>query len=374
METNTPENENDTAPDKSLGGLSRLEAVLAIVAVALLALGCLAVLRPFVSAILWALVLAYTTWPLLLRAERRLKGRRTAAALLMVLLMSLIMVLPFVAVGVTLAENVSRIEDLFRFLQGGLPLVAPEWLTGLPWIGAAIESAWPGFIQDTGWISNSLKSIGLGAGKWLLANSVDFGKGIMQLVLSVVIVFVLYRDGEQLTERLAAGAQRIIGDRSQHLLKIAGNTVRSVVYGIIGTALAQAIVAAIGFWMAGVPSPFLLGLLTFLLALIPGGPPFVWIPAALWLFHAGHMGWGIFMSIWGLLVISGIDNVIRPYLISRGSNLPFIVVLLGAIGGILTFGFIGLFLGPVLLAVGYALVRDFTGKRNSQPSVELEEG
>jgi predicted PurR-regulated permease PerM len=283
----------------------------------------------------------------------------------MVLLITLIMVLPFVVVGVKLAENVSRIEDLFKFLQGGLPLVAPEWLTGLPWIGSAIGSAWPGFVQDTGWVSDTLKSIGLGAGKWLLANSVDFGKGIMQLVLSVVIVFVLYRDGEQLTERLAAGAQRIMGDRSQHLLSVAGNTVRSVVYGIIGTALAQAIVAAIGFWVAGVPSPFLLGLLTFLLALIPAGPPFVWVPAALWLFHEGQAGWGIFMAIWGVLVISGIDNFLRPYLISRGSDLPFIIVLLGAIGGMLTFGFIGLFLGPVLLAVGYALVREFTASRKA---------
>ena len=243
--------------------------------------------------------------------------------------------------------------------------MAPKWLTGLPWIGTAIESAWPGFIQDTGWISNSLKSMGLGAGKWLLANSVDFGKGIMQLVLSVVIVFVLYRDGEQITERLSAGAQRIMGNRSQHLLTVAGNTVRSVVYGIIGTALVQAIVAAIGFWVAGVPSPFLLGLLTFMLALVPAGPPFVWVPATLWLFHEGHSGWGIFMAIWGVLVISGIDNIIRPYLISRGSNLPFIVVLLGAIGGMFAFGFIGLFLGPVLLAVGYALVREFTAERGS---------
>lgn len=365
MENKTQGDGSYDVPETSLSGLSRIEAVSAIVAVALLALGCLVVLRPFVSAILWAMVLAYTTWPLLLRLERRMKGRRTLAAFVMVLLITMVMVLPFIVVGVKLADNVSRIEDLFRFLQGGLPPVAPEWLTGLPWIGTAIESAWPGFVQDTGWISNTLKSFGLGAGKWLLANSVDFGKGIMQLVLSVVIVFVLYRDGEQITERLAAGAQRIIGDRSQHLLSVAGNTVRSVVYGIIGTALVQAIVAGIGFWVAGVPSPFLLGLLTFVLGLIPAGPPFVWVPAALWLFHAGHTGWGIFMAIWGVVVISGIDNVIRPYLICRGSNLPFIIVLLGAIGGVIAFGFIGLFLGPVLLAVGHALVREFTANRKA---------
>jgi predicted PurR-regulated permease PerM len=280
-------------------------------------------------------------------------------------LIALVMVMPFVATGITLAENVSRLEDLFRVMQGGLPAIAPDWATSLPWIGPEVERAWPQLAQETGWLSDSLRKAGLSAGTWLLKHSVTFGKGILQLALSVVIVYVFYRDGERVAARLSAGAQRIAGDVSHHLLSVAANTVRSVVYGIIGTALAQAILAAVGFLAAGVPSPFLLGLLTFLLALIPAGPPFVWVPATLWLFHAGRPGWGIFLAIWGVLVISGIDNVVRPYLISRGSKLPFIIVLLGAIGGVLAFGFIGLFLGPVLLAVGYALLREFTAIRNS---------
>jgi predicted PurR-regulated permease PerM len=359
-----------------LKDMKRMEAVGALVAVALLATGCLVVLRPFVSAILWATVLTYTTWPLLLRLEGWMRGRRSLAALTMTLLIALVLVLPFVVAGITLAENVSRLEDLFRFLHGGLPAEAPGWVGRLPWIGPSVEHAWPQFAQDTGWIANTMKSAGLGAGKWLLTHSLDFGKGIMQLVLSVVIVFVFYRDGEHVAARLAAGAQRIAGDVSHRLLSAAGNTIRSVVYGIIGTALAQAIVAAFGFWMAGVPSPFLLGLLTFLMALVPAGPPFVWVPAVLWLFHAGQAGWGVFMAVWGVFVISGIDNLIRPYLISRGANLPFVIVLLGAIGGVLAFGFIGLFLGPVLLAVGYVLVREFTGSRplpGEEDSVEGNE-
>jgi predicted PurR-regulated permease PerM len=278
----------------------------------------------------------------------------------MTAMIALVLVLPFVVAGITLTENVSRMEDLFRFLQGGLPIEAPEWARRLPWIGPAIERAWPRFAQDTGELSKALKATGLGVGKWFLAHSLDFGKGIMQLALSVVIVFVFYRDGERMTARIAAGAHRIAGDVSQRLLSVAGSTVRGVVYGIIGTALAQAIMAAVGFWVAGVPASLLLGVLTFLLALIPAGPPFVWVPAALWLFHEGQTGWGVFMAVWGFFVISGIDNLVRPYLISRGSNLPFVIVLLGALGGIFAFGFIGLFLGPVLLAVGYALIREFT--------------
>lgn len=350
-----------------LKNMNRIEAVAAVVAVALLAAGCLLVLRPFVSAILWATVLTYTTWPVLLRLDAWLKGRRSLAALVMTALIAIVLVLPFVLAGIRLAENVSRLQDLFRFFQGGLPPEAPEWARRLPWVGPALERAWPGFAQDTGWISNGVKSIGLGAGKWVLTHSIDFGKGVLQLILSVFIVYVFYRDGERLTARLAAGAQRIAGDVSQHLLSVAGSTVRSVVYGIIGTALAQAIAGTLGFWVAGVPSPFLLGLVTFLLALIPGGPPFVWVPAVLWLFYEGRVAWAIFLGIWGFLVISGVDNVVRPYLISRGTNLPFLVVLLGVVGGVIGFGFIGLFLGPVLLAVGYALVREFTSGRATPP-------
>ncbi len=355
---------------------SRIESVAAVVAVALLAVGCLAVLRPFVSAILWATVLTYTTWPMLLRLEHWMGGRRTYAALVMTTLIAVVMVLPFVVAGITLAENVSRLEELFKFMQGGFPVNPPKWVRELPWVGAATEQVWPQFVQNAGWVSEAMRAAGLNAGKWLLSHSLDFGKGILQLTLSVIIMFVFYRDGERVADRLARGAQRIAGDVSQRLIAVAGGTVRSVVYGIIGTALAQAIVAAIGFWMAGVPSPFLWGLVTFLMGLVPGGPPFVWVPAMLWVFGEGRVGWGVFLAVWGLLCISGIDNIIRPYLISRGSKLPFVVVLLGVIGGVMTFGFIGLFLGPVLLAVGYSLAREFTtiSKRSGNRGAEEAPG
>lgn len=349
-----------------LKNMNRIEAVVALVIVAFLVVGCLTVLRPFMSAILWAAVLAYSTWPVLLRVDGWMGGRRTLAAYTLTAIVAIVLVLPFVVAGFTLAGNVSRLEDLSRYLQGGLPSEAPEWLRGLPVVGSNVERAWPEFAQDTEKVSDSLKAAGVWIGKWFLANSLNFGRGILQLVLSLFVVFVFYRDGERMIARIATGAHRIGGDVSQHLLSIAGSTVRTVVYGIIGAALAQAVMAGIGFRVAGIPSPFLLGLLTFILALIPAGPPVVWVPAALWLFHQGHFGWGVFMLAWGFFVISGIDNLVRPYLISRGSNLPFVVVLLGALGGVFAFGFIGLFLGPVLLAVGYALLREFTAKRRPQ--------
>jgi predicted PurR-regulated permease PerM len=130
-----------------------------------------------------------------------------------------------------------------------------------------------------------------------------------------------------------------------------------VIYGIVGTGLAQGVAAAIGFLIAGVPGAPLLGFITFFLSIVPVGPPLLWIGATVWLFNQGQPGWAVFMAVWGFFVVSGIDNIVKPLLISRGTKLPFVLVLLGVLGGILAFGFIGIFLGPTLLAVGFNLAR-----------------
>jgi predicted PurR-regulated permease PerM len=116
---------------------------------------------------------------------------------------------------------------------------------------------------------------------------------------------------------------------------------------------------ALGLWLAGVPQVLLLGFLTFLMALTPIGAPLVWFPAAIWLFYHGATGWAVFLVLWGIFIVGGADNIIRPYFISRGSDLPFVLVFLGVLGGTLAFGFLGLFLGPTLLATGYEIVRDW---------------
>jgi predicted PurR-regulated permease PerM len=140
---------------------------------------------------------------------------------------------------------------------------------------------------------------------------------------------------------------------------LAGNTVRGVVYGILGTAIVQAVMAGVGFLVAGVPGAGLLALLTFFLSVVPMGPPLIWLPAALWLFHQGATGWGIFMIIWGIAV-SSVDNFVKPWLISQGSDMPFVLTLFGVLGGAVAFGFIGVFIGPTLLAVGYRIVKEWT--------------
>jgi predicted PurR-regulated permease PerM len=198
------------------------------------------------------------------------------------------------------------------------------------------------------------------ATEFALTVGAKLGTGVLELCLSVFVAFFLYRSGQEIMRRLATASEQIAGERIHRLVDIAGATVTGVVHGVLGTALAQGILNGLGLWVAGVPGALLLGFVTFVVSLIPMGPPLVWLPAVLWLLGQGSMGWAIFMGAWGLLVVSSVDNFLKPYLISRGSSLPFVLVFLGAVGGILTFGFIGLFLGPTLLAIGYSLLNEWT--------------
>jgi predicted PurR-regulated permease PerM len=335
-----------------------LERNLGWIALLLLLIGCLLVLRPFASALLWAVVLCVSSWPLYQRLLKLLRGRRTLAALLMALGMILIMLLPFVVVGLTLADNVNELSAAAQKWFGAGPHGPPDWLAKVPVVGQQAAERWQTLATDSSKLIEVTKRFIEPVGTWLLLGGVAIGSGLFQLALSILIAFFLFRDGLVLGERLTTSVGRIGGERGLHLLTVAAATVRGVVYGILGTGLVQALMAGVGYFIAGVPGAALLALLTFLLSVVPVGPPLVWIPAALWLFHQGSTGWGIFMLIWGVLV-SSVDNVVKPWLISQGSDLPFILIFFGVLGGALMFGFIGVFIGPTLLAVGYRLVEEW---------------
>ena len=326
----------------------------------LLMLGCLLVLRPFVSALIWALVLCCSSWPLYCRLLRWVGQRRSLAAFIMTLGMILIMLLPFVVVGSTLADNVREVTAAVKgwFAQG--PPAPPGWLHKVPVIGQQAVEFWRGTVEDSAKLWPYAQRLIEPISRGLLGFGLVLGGGLIELALSVFITFFLFRNADALAEQLTTVVERIAGQRGKHLLDVAGKTIRGVVYGILGTSLCQAVLAGIGFAVAGVPGPALLALLTFFASVIPVlGTTLVWLPAALWLFHQGANGWGIFMIIWGLGV-GNVDNVIKPWLISQGSNMPFILIFFGVLGGALTFGLIGVFLGPTLLAVGYRLLQEWS--------------
>jgi predicted PurR-regulated permease PerM len=347
---------------------TRLEKNVGWIVLCLLLAGCLLVLLPFVSAMLWGIVLAISCWPAYERLLRLTANRRTVASLLMMVGMVLVFLLPFAIVGITLADNVSALTAALRSWIAAGPPAPPGWLHKIPVVGAKAFEAWSSVASDTGKILEKSKEWIQPVSSVLLRGGILLGRGVIELALSVLISFFLFREGVSAAERLGTAVERISGERGQRLLIVAGKTVRGVVYGILGTALVQAVLAGVGYFMAGVPGAALLALLTFFFSVVPIiGTGLVWIPAAFWLFHQGSTGWGIFMLIWGL-AIANIDNFIKPWLISQGSEMPFLLVFFGVIGGALTFGFIGVFLGPTLLAVGWRLVKEWASSGPAKPS------
>ncbi|MEK0084667.1 AI-2E family transporter [Benzoatithermus flavus] len=338
----------------------RIETIAALAGLALLAIGCVLVLKPFFSALLWAMILAYATWPAYAGLEARLQHRRSLAALLMTLALVLGFVLPLALVATTMADTVTAGAESVRQLIEYGPPPPPPWVVDLPLFGPELDAAWRQFASDTVAFAAFIKPYIAPARDLAIQAGLGIGAAVLEISLSVLAAFFLYRDGIEVVDRVRYLGQRILGERAHHLLLVTGDTIRGVIYGVVGTAIAQGILAGIGFYLAGIPGGLFLGFVTFILGLIPMGPPLVWIPAAFWLLWTGQLGWAVFLGIYGFFVISGVDNLLRPYLISRESRMPLLLVFLGVIGGALAFGFIGIFLGPTLLGVAFALVAEWS--------------
>jgi predicted PurR-regulated permease PerM len=342
-----------------------IDRALALVALSLIIVGCFLVLRPFLTAILWAAILAITLYPLYERLLKRM--RPWVAALVAVALIAAGLIAPFAIVGVEIADNAERVGAWIRGVIQAGPPDPPAWLADVPVVGARLAEAWSGFAHDTAKVVATLKQFIEPAQRYLVAGGTTLINGLVQLSLSVLIAYFLFRDGVAIMRRIETGVERLAPHRGRRLVRAAIDTIRGVVIGILGTAIAQGVLAAIGFWIAGVKAAPLLGFATFLLSPVPVGPPIIWGAVGFVLIQQGNLAWGLFVLAWGTLVVSMVDNVIKPLIISKGSQLPFILVLLGVLGGIVAFGFIGVFVGPVLLAIGYSLAREWS---EAQPAEE----
>lgn len=348
---------------------SRLDRTITLVVLSVLVIGVFMVLRPFVSAIAWAAILAVTTAPVFRWLHRELRNITLAAAVMTLVILTVV-VAPFVIVGATLAENFDRMSGFVRGAIETGPPDAPAWLGQLPLVGERAAAYWGPLAHDSARALAELGRFAEPLRDFALRSGAVVGEGLLQLTLSVLIAFFLFRDGEAIMARMRGAVSRIAPVRGLHMLDVAGATTRAVVYGILGTALAQGVLMAVGLYIVGNPAAPLLGLLTFFLSPVPVGPPLVWIPVGLWMILSqGETGWGIFLLVWGAVVVSSVDNVLKPMIISKGSDLPFILVMLGVFGGVIAFGFIGVFLGPVLLAIGFALVKEWAAPAYAVPEV-----
>lgn len=332
-----------------------------IALVTLLALGCFLILQPFIAAILFAAVLCVSTWPAHRWLLARLRGRAALAAALMTLLLMLVVLVPMVFLALGLADAVPPLVEKLRALVLRAAAGPPEWLGRIPLVGSQLETYWHSLADSREEFNKLLKQLYDPARTVLLKTVTLAGEGLLQIVLVLFIAFFFYRDGPVLARRLVDGSRRLGGELGEQMLTLAHGTVMGVMIGIVGTAAAQALVALLGFLVAGVPGALLLAAAIFFLSMIPVGPPLVWGGAAFWLYDQGQTGWAVFMVVYGLTVISSVDNFVKPLLISRSASLPILLIALGVFGGVLAFGFIGIFLGPVLLALALVLAEKGTG-------------
>ncbi len=328
-----------------------------LAAVATIVVGCYLVLHPLVPAILFAAVVCSATWPLYTRLRKSLWGRPSLAALAMILLLTVLVIGPTVLLAVNFADNVAAMVGKGSALLNGSPITPPAWVGRIPMVGELLADYWHRLASSTDSLATQWKGVLEPARKLLLGAGKAAGEGLLQLALAAFIGFFFYRDGEALILGMRKVLARLAGRLGDELLDTIGNTVTGVIHGVFGTALAQALVALAGFLVAGVPAPYVLAVATFFLSIVPVGPPLVWGAASVWLLYEGQLGWAIFMALWGLFAISTIDNLVKPYLISRSSNLPVLLIVLGVFGGVIAFGFIGLFIGPPVLAIGLTLVQ-----------------
>ena len=336
-----------------------------IALLALLVMGCALILRPFIAAILFAAIVCITTWPLYAGLLVRARGRSWLAAMVMTLILALVLVVPMALLTASLADVTPAAIDAIRALLEKAQVAPPEWLKKIPLAGEQLDAYWHRLAESREELTALLRRLYDPAREFIVKAGAIFAEGVLQLVLTLFIAFFFYRDGPALAGRLRNLSQRLAGDLGEQMLLLSQGTINGVMIGIVGTAIAQAVVALIGFLLAGVPGALLLAALTFFLSMVPIGPPLVWGAAAFWLYNKGDVGWAIFMVLWGLLAISSVDNFVKPVLISRSASLPILLIALGVFGGVLAFGFVGIFVGPTLLALASVLLERWASKAPS---------
>jgi predicted PurR-regulated permease PerM len=328
--------------------------ILNITIIGLLLMLSLWIMKPFLPALIWATMVAVATWPMLLAVQARLGRRRWLATLVMTLAMLLVFVIPFsLAVG-TLVVHLDDITGWVKSIDLHELQTPPEWVARIPWVGERIASTWRE-LAPSGDLGAKVAPLAASLVSWFLGQLGSLGAIILQFLMTVGITALLYAKGETAAGGVLAFARRVGGERGAGAVKLAGQAIRGVALGVVVTAIAQSVLGGIGLAIVGVPYAALLTAAMFLLAVMQIGAGPILICAVIWVFWKGDTGWGVALAIWTVLV-TGMDNFLRPYLIKKGADLPMLLILVGVIGGLLAFGVVGIFIGPIVLAVSYTLV------------------
>ena len=347
--------------------LDLARVTLLVLVIAGLSLGSYVVVRPFLTPILWSAVVVTATWPLMLAVQKALWGRRWLAMLVMTMALVLVFILPLVLAGVTVVNHLSDIAESVRSLARSPP-APPEWVQRIPVFGQQISDTWKEVVSEgVQGLAQRLQPYIDDAARWFGATLGGFGVLLLRFVLVVIVAAILFARGEVAADAVLRVARRLAGARGERVCQIATRAIRGVALGVVVTALVQATLAGLGLAVSGVPFAALFTAVIFLssVAQIGAGP--VLLPIMVWLFWKGDTTAGVVLLVFTLVIVN-IDNVIRPLLIQRGAKLPLLLVFVGVVGGLLAFGVMGLFVGPVLLAVVFELLVEWV--REGEPEVE----
>jgi predicted PurR-regulated permease PerM len=327
-----------------------------VLSIGLLIASALWILRPFLGATIWAAMVVVASWPALLWFEARLWRRRSLAVLVMVLILLLLFVLPLTMAISTIAANADEVIAWVRSLISHGPPQLPDWIRNLPFVGPKLALAWDELVASgVAGLEEKITPYARQVTGWLFAQAGVVGALTLQFLLTVVIAGVMYARGEAAAAKARLFGRRLGGVRGEDAVVLAGKAIRGVALGVGVTAIIQAVVGGIGLAIAGVPFAALLTAVMFMLCIVQVGPTLVLAPAAIWVFWSGSTGWGVFLGVWALIV-GTMDNFLRPVLIKRGADLPLLLIFAGVIGGLFAFGLVGIFVGPVMLAVSYTLM------------------
>ncbi len=328
------------------------------------------ILKPFLGAAIWAATIVTATWPLLVAIQRRLWGRRSLAVAVMTVVLLCVLVVPlWLAIG-TIVSNADRITGWVKSVSTLEVPPPPAWLNHLPVLGNDLVVAWEKVavvgIQD---FLKKLAPYGGSAMRWFITEVGGFGALVVQFLLTVVFAALLYAGGERAVAKTMRFGRRLAGPRGENLVQLAGSAVRGVALGVVVTALAQSLLGGVGLAIAGVPFAAVLTAVIFMLAIAQIGPVLVMVPAVVWLYWSGSTGWGTFLLVWGLVVCT-MDNFLRPVLIKKGADLPLLLIFTGVVGGLVAFGLIGIFVGPVVLAVAHTLLSAWIDEESAEFDVK----
>jgi predicted PurR-regulated permease PerM len=316
---------------------------------------------------IWATAIVVATWPLMLRVQAFLGGRRGLAVTVMTLGLLLLLLVPLAFAIAAIAQNADRIVGWAKSLASFSVPLPPDWVARLPLVGSTLATQWQQVAGlGTGGIFAHLAPYASRIVTGFVAQVGNVGIMLVQFLLTVVVAAVLYSGGETAASGVRRFAHRLAGPGAENLVQLAAQSVRAVALGVVVTALVQALLGGIGLAICGVPFVTVLIAVMLILGIAQLGPGFVLIPSIIWLYWKGDSTWGTVLLVWSLVVLS-LDNFLRPMLIKRGADLPLLLIFTGVIGGLIAFGIIGLFIGPVLLAVGYTLLAAWVTEEESRP-------